>query len=63
MKRDDTVYLNHILIAIAKGEAYLKDATEEVFLDDTLIQDGAIRQLEIIGEAARHLSPAVRETN
>ncbi len=61
MKHDDTVYLQHILDAIAKVEAYLQDVNEATFNQNTLIQDGVIRQIEIIGEAARRLSPELRD--
>jgi uncharacterized protein with HEPN domain len=57
---DDAVYLQHILDAIEKIERYIEDITEPVFDAHTLIQDGVIRQIEIIGEAARHLSPELR---
>ncbi len=61
MKRDDTVYLRHILDAIAKIESYLRDVKEIKFLTDSLIQDGVIRQIEIIGEATKNLSSDLRE--
>ena len=51
---------NISLDAIEKVELYIKDITEPVFNDHTLIQDGVIRQIEIIGEAARHLSLELR---
>ncbi len=60
MKRDDTVYLRHILDAVAKAEAYIRDVDEAAFRDDTLVQDGVIRQIEIIGEAAKRLSAELR---
>ena len=60
MKRDVSVYLQHILDAIAKVESYLRDIDETRFKADTLIQDGVIRQVEIIGEAAKHLSRRLR---
>ncbi len=56
MKRDETVYLHHIQDAIKKINIYLQDVTEEKFRLESLIQDGVIRQLEIIGEAAKQLS-------
>jgi uncharacterized protein with HEPN domain len=61
MKRDDTVYLHHILDAIAKVEAYLQDVDESRFKRESLIQDGVIRQIEIIGEATKRVSREVRE--
>jgi len=61
MKRDDSVYLRHVLDAIAKIETYLRDVDEQTFLNQSLLQDGAIRQIEIIGEAVKQLSPQIRE--
>jgi uncharacterized protein with HEPN domain len=60
MKPDETVYLQHILDAIAKAETYLQGVDEAAFNQDTLIQDGVIRQIEIIGEATRRLSGELR---
>ena len=60
MKRDDTVYLQHILDAIAKARSYLSDVDAATFLTDSLIQDGVIRQIEIIGEATKRLSSELR---
>lgn len=60
-RRDDAVYLQHILDAIAKIEEYLRGIDEKKFARDTLIQDGVIRQLEIIGEAVKRLSQELRD--
>lgn len=60
MKRDDTVYLHHIWDSIGKIEEYLMGIDEKKFYQVSLIQDGVIRQLEIIGEAAKHISPEFR---
>lgn len=58
--RDDRVYLEHILEAAGKAERYLHGFDPEGFRNDTLVQDGVIRQIEIIGEAAKRVSPAHR---
>lgn len=60
MKRDESVYLQHILDAIAKIDSYLQGVTEEAFSQQSLIQDGVIRQLEIIGEAVKRVSDNLR---
>ena len=60
MKRDETVYLRHILDAIGKVETYLVGVDETAFKRSSLIQDGVIRQIEIIGEATRRLSRTFR---
>ena len=60
---NDALYLQHIRDAIAQTEDYLVDVDEPTFLESKLLQDGFIRQLQIIGEAARRLSQScVRST-
>jgi uncharacterized protein with HEPN domain len=54
--KNDAVYLHHILDAINRIEQYLAGVSYDRFLQDALLQDGVIRQLEIIGEAARNVS-------
>ena len=60
MKKDDTVFLKHILDAINLIEEYLKDKSYEEFKDNHMLQDAVIRELEIIGEAAKNLSKEFR---
>jgi uncharacterized protein with HEPN domain len=63
MKRDDSVYLHHILDAILKIESYLKNVDEAAFFANSLVQDGVIRQIEIIGEATKRLSNELRNNH
>ena len=56
MKKDDTVYLRHIIDAFLQIERYTNGVTYEEFLSNSLLQDAVIRQLEVMGEAARNLS-------
>jgi uncharacterized protein with HEPN domain len=49
-----------MLDAIAKVETYLQDVDEETFDENSLLQDGVIRQIEIVGEATRHPSVELR---
>ena len=56
MKKDDSVYLKHILDAISLIDEYVHGVSLEQFEQTNLIQDGVIRELEIIGEASRNLS-------
>jgi len=53
MKRDEAVYLRHILDAIDRIEEYLTGIDEAAYYQHHLVQDGVIRQLEIIGEAEK----------
>ena len=60
-RRDDSVYLRHILDAIEAIGGYLQGVGREEFERTPMVQDAVIRQIEIIGEAAKHLSPQLRE--
>ena len=59
--KDDAVFLKHILDSIKQIEEYIDDLGFEDFISCKLVQDGVVRQLEIIGEATKHLSPELRE--
>ncbi|MEA3350561.1 MAG: HepT-like ribonuclease domain-containing protein, partial [Chloroflexota bacterium] len=58
----DVPYLRHILDAIGRIEEYIQGVTEEEFNQRYLVQDGVIRQLEIIGEATKQLSKELRNS-
>ncbi len=55
---EDALYLQHILESIEKIERYVQVGHEE-FMAASHWQDAVIRQLEIIGEAVKRLSPAL----
>ena len=59
--KDDFAYLRHIRDAIAKIEEYVVDIRYEDFMTRSLVQDGVIRQIEIIGEATKMLSIDFKE--
>jgi|SRR3989344_759489 len=50
------VYLDDILISIEKIEKYTKGVSYKEFSQNSLISDGVIRNLEVIGEAVKKLS-------
>lgn len=56
----DGLYLLHILDAIQKIERYAEVGHDE-FVAESLRHDAVIRQMEIIGEAAKRLSPEVSD--
>ena len=60
--KSDAVYLQHILEAIQQIALYTSEVSYEQFLQKRLVQDGVVRQLEIIGEASRNLSPEFRNS-
>lgn len=63
MKKNEGVYLHHILDAITAIENYLAGIPKDKFKSTPLLQDGVLRQLEIIGEAAGKLSEEFRASH
>lgn len=58
----DSVYLRQILDAIDKIDAYAM-VGRDVFLAESHWHDATIRQLEISGEATKHLSSELRDAH
>ncbi len=56
MKKDNLVFLKHILDAINLIEEYLKDKEFQEFTNNHMLQDAVIREIEIIGEATKNLA-------
>ena len=61
-RHSDRTYLLHIRDAIEKIESYSSVGRLE-FMAKSHWQDAIIRQLEIIGEASKHLSEELRTAN
>jgi uncharacterized protein with HEPN domain len=57
--KDDSIYLLHIRDTVRRIFDYTV-AGHENFLQDTKTQDAVIRNLEVIGEAVRHVSEKLR---
>jgi len=57
--KNDLLYLRHIQDAILKIESYIS-VGRDVFMTTTHWQDAVVRQLEIIGEAAKRVSEELR---
>ncbi|HLJ79769.1 MAG TPA: DUF86 domain-containing protein [Acidobacteriaceae bacterium] len=58
MKPDPTrtpEFLSHILEAISRIQAYTRGMSSADFNRDVLVQDAVIRNIEIMGEAARNI--------
>ena len=60
MERDDSVFLHHVIDASERIFKYLEGVNPAQFETDHLLQDGVIRQLEIIGEAIKRISKDLR---
>lgn len=59
--RDDKVYICDIVESLAKIEKYTKTHTETSFVGDDMAVDAVCRNLEIVGEAAKKISPDFRK--
>ena len=60
MERDDSVFLHHVIDASERIFKYLEGVNPAQFETNHLLQDGVIRQLEIIGEAIKRVSKDLR---
>ncbi len=61
MSRDEFLYLADIQEACEKVLKYTKGVTYQDFVRDDLIFDAVLRNLEVIGEAAKHISEETRQ--
>jgi uncharacterized protein with HEPN domain len=59
----DRLYVQHMLKATVAIAEYARGVDRLTFLRRPIVQDAIIRQLEIIGEAAKHLSGDFRESH
>lgn len=49
------VYLEHMLQAVRRIERYTRHMTGQQFAGNEMVQDAVLRNLEILGEAARNI--------
>jgi uncharacterized protein with HEPN domain len=57
----DKPRLQHIYDAILEIESYVGESTYESFQSNSMMQYASVKQLEIIGEAANHLTPLFKK--
>jgi uncharacterized protein with HEPN domain len=60
--KDDRLYLIHIWECIQRIESYAIEG-KSAFLASNMIQDAIIRNFEVIGEAAKHLSSELKQSH
>ena len=61
--KDDNVYLWDMLTAAHAIETFVKGRAPADYLADLMLRSAVERQVEIIGEAARHISAAFQAAN
>ena len=58
----DEIRLKYILDAISEIEEYTKNNSIEDFTKNSMLKFASVKQLEIIGEAANHISEEIIKT-
>lgn len=62
MTTDDRLYLDHMRDCIERIQAYTVEG-RETFETSTLIQDGVIRNLQVMAESSQRVSTAVKDAH
>lgn len=60
MSRDWRLYLDDMIVCCEKVTRYVGSSDRDEFLANELVYDAVLRNLEILGEAARHVPSDVR---
>lgn len=60
-ERRDRDYLSDIMESMRRVVSYVEGLSYEAFMRDTRTQDAVVRNIEIIGEAAKNLSSSLKQ--
>lgn len=61
MKRDESIYIDDMLEGMEKIKRYTQNMTYNDFVLDEKTQDAVLRNLEVIGEAAKNTPQNIRD--
>ena len=61
--RHDRLYLYDILECCDRVAEYIVGVNETDYHANTMLQDALVRNIEVVGEAVKNLSPGLKETN
>ena len=61
MKKDPSLFLEHIMDSIDKIETYTNSVTLQEFQEDFERQDAVIRRISVIGEASKNLPDSFKK--
>lgn len=59
-KLGDKIRIQHILDAIQEIETYLSSADLPIFLENSMMRFACIKQMEIVGEASKHITEELK---
>jgi uncharacterized protein with HEPN domain len=60
---NDRVYLMHIRDSLREVQTFIRGESYESFLKNRMVQNAVMRSFEVVGEAARRISPELREAH
>lgn len=60
---DDRVFLLHMRDALLEVREFVREEDHASFLSNRMVQNAVIRSFEVVGEAARRVSPEFREAH
>ena len=60
---DDHVYLMHIQDSLREVQTFIQGESYESFLEKRMVQNAVMRSFEVVGEAARRISPELRKAH
>ena len=61
MSRSEKLFFNDVIDSVDLVEGYIRGKTFEDFASSSLLQDGVLRRIEIIGEAVKNFSDETKE--
>jgi len=61
MNQDDIVHLRYMFDAIEQLERYTRGMSESEFASRPMVQDAVARQIQIVCEAAKNISPEFQD--
>lgn len=61
MSRSEKLFFNDVIDSVDLVEGYIRGKTFEDFASSSLLQDGVLRRIEIIGEAVKNISDETKE--
>ena len=59
-KLGDKIRIQHTLDAIQEIETYLSSADLPIFLENSMMRFACIKQMEIVGEASKHITEELK---
>jgi len=59
--RSDLLYVTDMLESITRVEGYIEGMEFNEFKENNMAKDAVLRNLEVLGEAAKNLSTAIKE--